>query len=290
MEPDSDQLFATQPSRKYRKVSIPQEPSLNAEELMVLKSLGRSGLGSPEDDEDLDGFVESPLWEAKAESHFLPEEQVEDYSSNVAGSYYDNMLGNGDSYDSNFAYGSNLISDAEVLSALGYPQPSAQPSTSRPPVLCYCGCRMKASEAHKHRHDSVPKNGIFSLPGAVPLGHAGMLRRLSNAAKTDASYEEAFCMLTGESQAENNLTMLSAPNNGNTNNITMTPMPNDGGTTSWDPSLEPSPLRSSATLQPMLQTAPLQQGIPTSVMMPFQVPDAAPMARPRLYRPVMPGS
>jgi hypothetical protein len=294
VEPDSSEIgIALQPSRKYRKVGLPQEPALDSEELKVLEAINRSGLVPDEENKDLDGFVESPLWEAKADTHVLPKDYEEDYFNSVEGGYYGNMFDSDDAYDSNYTYGSDLISDAEVLSALGYPQVPTQPTETRPTVLCYCGCRVDASQAHNHKHHSVPKNGIFTMPGAAPLGNAGTLRKRNDAVMTD-SYDNMICPVIQSKQTEshgmpymssNNVEfpmMTSSNSNVNKNNNNMM-------SPGWETTMEPSPIEPTLFQHPMMtQMSPMKSVQPTyggfsgshNTMLPL--PNSA-AARPCMY-------
>lgn len=272
-------MLSGQPSRKYRKVELPEEPVLDSEEMQVLKSFNRSSFIPEEDDDSLDGFVESPLWEAKADSHVLPVEEQPELELSASGSYYDSMFGYGDTYDSNFAYGNELISDAEVLTALGYPQAPAPPS-KRPPVICYCGCRLKPSEAHNHQCGT--RQGIFAMPGASPSGNMAATSRSQPDALMSEPQEEPICGVVGSTN-DNNMVV-----NDNTNFSTMmTPSTNNGMTpmvsgSGWDVAMQ------SSSMEPTpIHSVPIQSAPPRGMSGPFQVPDSAPMARPRMYRPFM---
>ena len=218
------------------------------------------------------------------------------------GSYYDTMFGNGGSYDSNYAFGTDLISDAEVLTALGYPQAPSQPT--RPSVLCYCGCRLNPSESHKHHHKNcMPRSGIFSMRGATPLGLVSSPRPRSDAMMAEPE-EDNYCGIISSTSDNNVMAMnsngfsmnTSAPNNTSNNNIMMTPVaPNDTrnnnmmtpmmGNDIWDAPIQSAPIQSVPN---HIQSGPVQSAPPGyGNGMPFHVPDTAPMARPRLYRPMM---
>ena len=277
---EAEPILSGQPSRKYRKVEVPEEPALDAEEMQVLKSFNRSSFIPEEEDDSLDGFVDSPLWEAKADSHVLPVEEQPEVELSASGSYYDSMFGYGDTYDSNFAYGNELISDAEVLTALGYPQAPAPPS-KRPPVICYCGCRLNSSEAHKHQCGR--RQGIFAMPGASPAGSMVAASQSQPDALMSEPQEEPIRGIVGGSN-DNNMV------NDNTNfSSMMTTSTNNGmapmtvGGSGWDVSMQ-----SSSMMEPTpFQSVPMQSAPPRGMSVPFQVPDAAPMARPRMYRPFM---
>ena len=270
----AEPIVSGQPSRKYRKVAVPEEPALDAEELQVLKAFKSHGLIQDDEDEDsLDGFLEIPLWEAKADTNSLYIEEEPEPQGSLMGSYYDSMFGNAGSYDSNFAYGTDLISDAEVLTALGYPQPPPQPS-SRASVLCYCGCRINPSEAHKHQHECMPRQGIFAMPCATPMGNLSAPRNQHDDMMSEPQ-EEPICTVIGGGNEDNMI--ITSNNNTNSNmpmitqsNDMMTPMNISNG---WD-----GPIQSG-----LIQSAP-----PGMSSGPFHVPDTAPVARPRMYRPFMP--
>lgn len=255
-----------QPSRKFRKVEIKeeQEPALSPEELEVLQSIGRSGLVLDDDDDDdsFDGFLESNLWEAQpTSSNALLVEDGDDPVPRefTMGSFYDSMFdANGGSYDSNYAYGADIISDAEVLTALGYPQAPPSP-TKRPPVICYCGCRVDPSEAGMHRHKCGQRRGIYA--GSNSLAHIKEQKKVLE----EPPQEDMFCGSSIEPMNTNNtssdmLAMGSA----------LTPIDE-----SW---ASPTPIQSEPP-----QSAPMGHG-----GMPFHVPESAPMARPRMYRSFMP--
>lgn len=181
------------------------------------------------------------------------------------GSYYDTMFGNAGSYDSNFAYGTDLISDAEVLTALGYPQPPPQPS-SRPSVLCYCGCRINPSESHKHK--CVPRQGIFSMPCAAPSGNLSAPRSQPDVMMSQPQEEPIRTIMAGNSEDNmytmNNSTNTNFPVITQSNNTTVNLGNGWGG-----------PMQSG-----VIQSVP--PGVSSG---PFHVPDTAPGARPRVYRP-----
>ena len=267
-----------QPSRKYRKVEVPEEASLDAEELQVLKAFNKNSAFVPDDDDDecLDGLLDSPLWEARASSNaFAIEDEEQDQFGSPLGSYYDSMFGMNGSYDSNYAYGSDLISDAEVLTALGYPQPPTQPS-KRTPVLCYCGCRLNPSEAHKHNHTCRPRQGIFSMPGAVPLGTsaANNMRSHKDERMSEAK-EEPVSSVIGSANDDNTVIPANngmASNNNNTNFMV--------------PNMTPIPSNNSSNWNTPMQSGPIQSA-PPGMSGPFHVPDSAPVSRPRIYRPFM---
>lgn len=287
---EAEPILSGQPSRKYRKVEIPEEPALDAEELQALKSMNRSSFIPEDEDDSLDGFVESPLWEAKAASQANAVEEHPEMEGSGSGSYYDSMFGHGDSYDSNFAYGNELISDAEVLTALGYPQgPVGQPS-KRTPVICYCGCRLKPSEAHKHGHQCVPgQGGIFAMRGG-PLAMPTSQSSQSDAMLLSEPKKDAICTINDTNMMKNNTvnnTNFSSMVTPGATSSGMTPMV--VSTSGWDAPMQSVPMQSAPIQSDPIQSAPIQSALPRNNMStPFQVPDSAPMARPRLFRPFMP--
>eukprot|EP00977_Amphora_coffeiformis_P027803 scaffold34646_cov173-Amphora_coffeaeformis.AAC.9 len=270
---EAEPIVSGQPSRKYRKVEVPEEPALDAEELQVLKAFKAHGMVQDDEDEDsLDGFLESPLWEAKGNTEALYVEDEPEPQGSLMGGYYDTMFGNAGSYDSNFAYGTGLISDAEVLTALGYPQPPPQPS-SRPAVLCYCGCRINPSEAHKHK--CVPGQGIFSMPCASPSGNWSAPRNHNDVLMSEPQEEPIRTIIAGG----NDDNMVNMNNNTNTS-LPMVIQSNDTMTKTMNPSnaWDGGPIQSGGTIQ----------SVPPGMSSgPFHVPDSAPALRPRMYRPFM---
>lgn len=302
LDDDDDVSFEPQPqmlqqSRKFRKVAIEkeEEPALNPEELEVLQSIGRSGLVLNDDDADnnisddddscFNGFVESNLWEAQpTHSHALASLVQDDEEDPVPreftmGSFYDSMFdANGGAYDSNYAYGTDIISDAEVLTALGYPQAPTLPSTKRPPVICYCGCRVDPSEANQHRYKCGalhgPRRGIYA--GSNNLERIKEQRKaLLEDKKMPAQQEDNnINMYCGSMEP---MDMVSSNNNnmiamGRGASSTLTPIDE-----SW---ASPTPIQSEAAAA----AAPQSGGHYGGNGMPFHVPESAPMARPRMYR------
>jgi hypothetical protein len=280
----AEKPLSEQPHRKYRKVEVPDEPVLSKEEMQVLKSFGRAGAVVEEDgadDASFDGFLDSPLWEAKPSSSvIMADDDPSEQGSSAKGGYYDTMMdSNGGSYDSNFAYGNDLMSDAEIFSALGYPQPPAAPS-SRPPIICYCGCRVNPADAATHRC-TTQRHGIFMPRSVANLN----VKTQQDAPMSSQPEDNTFCGVVGNNNNNNNMyqppqdvTMKQAEPTvrvvGSSTVMFQTPMVSNMGTqmsisNSWAP-------------------AALQTSGP-GMTLPFQVPDEAPGgARSSLFRSYAP--
>lgn len=291
-------------SRKFRKVQVQeeQEPALSPEELAVLKSIGRSGLVVDDDedgdddnnddgDDSFDGFLESAYWEARptTSNSFLVEDEPQGGGvprEFTMGSYYDNMFdanhtngGGGASYDSNHAYGTDIISDAEVLSALGYPQAPAAPNSERPPVLCYCGCRIDPNDPSGRRHKCGPRGrGIYA--GSNGFSRVRQKRQALLNSNNEKQAQEQ--VVTAAASAADNFSAVIANNSNKMFDAAASTAMSTAMTTddSW---ADPVPIQSDHAPQ----SAPGGGGI-MSAAAPFHVPDAVPTGRPRLYRPFMP--
>ena len=170
-----------------------------------------------------------------------------------------------------------------MLTALGYPQgPAVQPS-KRTPVICYCGCRLKPTEAHKHGHQCVPRQGgIFAMRGgafAMPT-----TQHSQPDAMVSEPQEDTICtVIDGSTTNDINMMNNNAMNNTRNFSSMVTPAANNAmppivSSNGWDAPIPSVPI----------QSAPFQSAPPGNNMsVPFQVPDSAPMARPRLFRPFM---
>jgi hypothetical protein len=263
----AEKPMAEQPHRKYRKVEVPDEPVLTKEEMQVLKAFGRAGAVVEEDapdDDSFDGFLDSPMWEAKpSSSMIITDEDPSEQRSSATGGYYDTMMdSNGGSYDSNFAYGNDLMSDAEILSALGYPQPPSAPS-SRPPILCYCGCRVNPADAANHRCSQ--RHGIF-----MPRSVANLNIKIQQDTPMGQPEDNTFCVVGNKNsmyQPQQDVTMNQAESNvrsvvGTSTAMFQTPM-----------------VTNMAQQMPNMNSwAPAQTSGP-GMTIPFQVPDEAPGAK-----------